>query len=54
MEDATESGSYEKFFSWAANEIDTKNNGTDALVLIEEGKIVSQYFSGDVNEDTSY
>ena len=23
-----ESGSYEKFFSWAANEIDTKNNGT--------------------------
>ena len=45
MEDAAESGSYEKFFSWAANEIDTKNNGTAALVLIEDGEIVSQYSS---------
>ena len=54
MEDAAESGNYEKFFNWAANEIDTKNNGTAALVLIEDGKIVSQYFSGDVNEDTLF
>ena len=54
MEDVAERGNYEEFFDWAVNEIDTKNNGTAALMLIEDGVIVRRFFKGDVDEDTLF
>jgi CubicO group peptidase (beta-lactamase class C family) len=39
------------FHEWAANELRSGNRGTSALILLENGKVVDQYFGGPVEID---
>ena len=45
---------YDQFFDWARKEIDTKNSGASALILIEDGRVVRQFYKGGVDKDTLF
>ena len=54
MASVAERGHHAEFFDWAITEIDSKNSGTAALVLIEDGRVVHRFFSDEVDEDTLF
>lgn len=50
-------GDTDSFYDWAVSEINSKNKGNSAFILLENGKITKQYFSGaveNVNKDTLF
>ncbi|MFK8021122.1 MAG: serine hydrolase domain-containing protein [Pseudomonadales bacterium] len=49
-----ERGNSDEFFDWAVNEINTKNNGVTALMLIEDGAVTHRFFKGDADEETLF
>ena len=54
MASVAERGNHAEFFDWAITEIDSKNSGTAALVLIEDGRVVHRFFSDEVDENTLF
>lgn len=54
MNAVAEQGNYAEFHAWAVSEIEAKNRGTAALVLIEDGRVVNEYFAGDVDRETLF
>lgn len=54
MSSLVESGDPAEFQRWAVNEIETRNLGTSALVVIEDGVVASRYFGGDANQETLF
>ncbi len=54
MKSVADDNDHEAFYHWAVNEIETNNRGTAALVLIQDGAIVRQFFRGDVDENTLF
>ena len=54
MASVAERGHHAEFFDWAITEIDSKNSGTAALVLIEDGRVAHRFFSDEVDEDTLF
>ena len=54
MDDATGNGNVGEFFDWAVAEIEGKNKGTAALILIEEGVVVDQFFQGAIDKDSLF
>ncbi|MFT7043341.1 MAG: CubicO group peptidase (beta-lactamase class C family) [Candidatus Azotimanducaceae bacterium] len=45
MSSSVATGDTDSFYAWAVNEIDSKNKGNSALVLIEDGQVAKRYFS---------
>jgi CubicO group peptidase (beta-lactamase class C family) len=54
MASVAERGNHSEFFGWAVTEINSKNSGTAALVLIEDGAVVHRFFSDEVDENTLF
>lgn len=54
MNSVAERENHAEFYAWAVNEIETKNHGTTAFMLIEDGRVVSQYFTGRVDAETLF
>lgn len=54
MESVADDDDHEAFYHWAVNELETNNRGMAALVLIQDGAIVRQFFQGDVDENTLF
>lgn len=57
MSSSVTNGDTNSFYDWAANEIDSKNQGNSALVLIENGEVTRQYFAStqtSVDQDTLF
>ena len=51
IEEVADRENYEQFFDWDQKEIDTKNSGASALILIEDGRVVRQFYKGGVDKD---
>ena len=54
MTSVAERSNHAEFFDWAVKEIDSKNSGTAALVLIEDGVVVHRFFANGVDEQTLF
>jgi len=48
-------GDHDGFYIWAVNEIETKNRGNTAFVLLEDGEVVNEYYGGNrVDRETLF
>ena len=54
VEEVADRENYDQFFDWAQKEIDTKTSGASALILIEDGRVVRQFYKGGVDKDTLF
>lgn len=52
MDAVVDRSNNEAFFEWTVKSAGSNHKGTAALVLIEGGVVVHQFFKGDVNQDT--
>jgi len=54
MNSVAEHGNHAEFYAWAVNEVETKNRGATAFMLIEDGRVVNWYFTSSVDEETLF
>lgn len=57
MSAVSEQGDTAHFFNWAVSEIESKNRGNAAFMLLEDGEVVRRYFGGSqdgVNQHTLF
>ena len=54
MSPVAERGNHAEFYAWAVDEIEAKNRGATAFVLMEDGGVVHQFFSGGADDETLF